>query len=129
MCTLGHVAYIYIYIYIYIYTEIYALKSYVVNFCTEKGSGQSEERTTFLRVRNIVPPIRGHDRCFFTAANFPPLMSFLDGRSLHSLIQRKDLFRRKLLLDQKEFFRTESDIKIRKMEENRFANFSISVED
>ena len=50
--------------------------------------------------------------------------------ALHPFIQREDLFRGKLLLlDQREFFRTESDMKIRKMEENRFANFSTSVED
>ena len=32
----------------YIYTDIYALKSHVVNFRTEISSGQSEERTTFF---------------------------------------------------------------------------------
>ena len=32
----------------YIRTEIYALKSHVVNFRTEVSSGQSEERTTFF---------------------------------------------------------------------------------
>ena len=66
-------------------------------------------------MRNIVRPIRGHERCFFTAANFQPPMSFLGGRSLHLFIQREDLFRGKLLLDdQREFFNTESYIKFGK---------------
>ena len=34
----------------YISTEIYSLKSHVVNFCSEISSGQSEERTTFFHV-------------------------------------------------------------------------------
>ena len=41
-------------------------------------------------------------------------MSFLNGRSLHPFIQREDLFRGKLLVGQREFFRTKSDIKFRK---------------
>ena len=46
---------------------------------TEISSGQSEKGTTF-------PPIRGHDLCFFTAADFPPPVSFLGGRLLHPMI-------------------------------------------
>ena len=50
--------------------------------------------------------------------------------SLASFIQREDLFLGKLLLDQREFFRTKSDLKISKMEEtDPFANFNISMED
>ena len=116
-------------VFYYIHTEIYALKSHVVNFRTELSSGQSEERMTFFTCEKHRRPIRGHERCFFTAANFPPPVSFLGGRSLHPFIQREDFFRGKLLLDERELFRTESDIKIRKMAENRFANFMISEED
>ena len=91
----------------YIHTEIYALKSHVVSFRTKISSGQSEEPTTFSRVRKIVRPIRGHERCFFAAANFLPPVSFLGGRSFHPFIRHEDFFRGKLLLDQREFFRTE----------------------
>ena len=66
---------------------------------------------------------------FLHYSEFPATCVVFGGRLLHLYIQREDLFREKLLLDQREFFCTESDIKIRKMEENRFANFSISVED
>ena len=53
------------YIY-YIHTEKYLPKSYVVNFCTQISSSQSEERTmVFTREKNDTSN-QNRERCFFT---------------------------------------------------------------
>ena len=91
-------------------------------------ANQRSERR-FSRVRNIVRPIRGHEQCFFTAADFTPPVFFRSGRSPHPFIQREGLFQGSCCWNQREFFCTKNDLKIRKVEENRFANFNISVED
>ena len=88
----------------YIHTEIYALKSHVLNFCTEISSGQSEERTTFFTCKRHRASNQKPRTMFFTAANFPPPVSVLGGRCLNPFIQREDLFQGKLLLVQREFF-------------------------
>ena len=51
-------------------------------------TNQRRERH-FPRVRDIVRPIRGHELCFLTAADFPPLVSFSAvARFIHSLNEK-----------------------------------------
>ena len=52
--------------YYYIHTEKYSPKSYVINFCTQISSSQSQERTmVFTREKNDTPN-QNRERCFFT---------------------------------------------------------------